>query len=219
MRFRIDLKIFLFVILFYITKQVEIYAMIMFFAIIHEFGHLLVGLLLGMKPEKLEIMPYGVGISFKLTPKDYNKKIKKGNLLELKKLAVAIAGPLTNLIIIFATIHIRTNVFWGLMILYSNLVLIIFNLLPIYPLDGGRLLKGIIHILFGKAKAEKYSNNISFITLILFTFLASIAIYKMENIAIFLVVLALWIIFIKEDIKYEKRCKIYNLVAKSIEIK
>ncbi len=219
MRFRIDLKIFLFVILFCFTKQVEIYAMIMFFAIIHELGHLLVGLLLGMKPEKLEIMPYGVGISFKLTPKDYNKKIKKGNLLELKKLAVAIAGPLTNLIIILITIHINTNVFWGLMILYSNLVLIIFNLLPIYPLDGGRLLQGIMHILYGKTKAEKYSNIISFITLILFTFLASIAIYKMENIAIFLVVLVLWCIFIKEDIKYQKRCKIHNLVAKSIEIK
>ena len=50
--------------------------MIMLFAIVHEFGHLLAGLLLGMKPEKMEIMPYGVSISFKLTPKDYNKKIK-----------------------------------------------------------------------------------------------------------------------------------------------
>ena len=40
MRFRIDLKIFLFIILFYFTKQIEIYAMIMFFAILHELGHL-----------------------------------------------------------------------------------------------------------------------------------------------------------------------------------
>ncbi len=91
MRFRIDLKIFLFIILFYLTKQIEVYGMIMLFAIIHELGHLVVGLILGMKPEKIEIMPYGVSIAFKLKPKDYNKKIKNGNQLELKKIVVACA--------------------------------------------------------------------------------------------------------------------------------
>ena len=56
-----------------------------------SFGHLTAGLLLGMKPEKIEIMPYGVSISFKLTPNDYNKKIKNGNQLELKKILVAVS--------------------------------------------------------------------------------------------------------------------------------
>ena len=91
MRFRIDLKIFLFIVLFYFTKQIEIYAMIMFFALIHEFGHLISGLLLGMKPQKMEIMPYGISISFKLMPEDYNRKIKNGNQFELKKIIVAIS--------------------------------------------------------------------------------------------------------------------------------
>ena len=45
MRFRIDLKIFIFLIIFYFTKQIEIYAMIMLFALIHELGHLLACLL------------------------------------------------------------------------------------------------------------------------------------------------------------------------------
>ena len=53
MKFRIDLKIFMLIILFLITNQIKIYAMIMIFAIIHEFGHLLAGILLGMKPEKI----------------------------------------------------------------------------------------------------------------------------------------------------------------------
>ena len=70
MRFRIDLKIFIFLILFYFTKQIQIYAMIMIFAIIHELGHLLAGLLMGMKPEKIEIMPFGVSISFKINVKE-----------------------------------------------------------------------------------------------------------------------------------------------------
>lgn len=219
MRFRIDLKIFLFVILFYFTKQIEIYGMIMFFAIIHEFGHLLAGLLLGMKPEKIEIMPYGVSISFKLTHKDYNKKIKCGNQLELKKILVALAGPITNVIIILIILQMNMNVFRALMVLYSNLLLILFNLLPIYPLDGGRIIKGILHICLGKMKAEKYINHISFITLIIVTFISSIAVYQAENVAIFLIVLVLWGIFIREDRIYKKRNKIYQLLEKSIEIK
>jgi stage IV sporulation protein FB len=219
MRFRIDLKIFLFIALFYFTKQIETYSMIMLFAILHEFGHLLAGLLLGMKPEKMEIRPYGISISFKLTPKDYNKKIKYGNQLELKKIIVALAGPITNVIIMMIVLQMNTNIFSILMILYSNLLLILFNLLPIYPLDGGRIIKGILHICLGKRKAEKYTNYISFVTLILVTFVSSIAIYQAENIAIFLIILVLWAIFIKEDRLYERKNKIYHLLEKSIEIK
>lgn len=214
MRFRIDLKIFFFIILFYFTKQVEVYGMIMFFAILHELGHLLAGLLLGMKPEKMEIMPYGVSISFKVMPKDYNQKIKCGNQLELKKILVALAGPITNLIIILVVWQMKINIFGAFMILYANLLLLLFNLLPIYPLDGGRMIKGILHILFGKMKAEKYTNRISFITLMIVTFMASIVIYQVENIAIFLIVLVLWGIFIKEERRYEKRNKIYHLLEK-----
>lgn len=124
-------------------------------------------------------------------------------------------GPITNLIVILITLHMNMNVFLGLMVVYSNLLLMVFNLLPIYPLDGGRIIKGILHIYLGKIKAEKYSNCISFVTLILVTFLASVTIYKIENIAIFLIVLVLWGIFIREDRIYEKRNKIYNLLEKN----
>lgn len=214
MRFRIDLKIFLFIILFYFTKQIEMYAMIMFFAILHELGHLLAGIVLKMKPEKMEIVPYGVSIRFKVTPNDYNKKIKQGNQLEVKKILVALAGPITNFIIMLVVLYLNINIFEGLMILYANLLLILFNLLPIYPLDGGRVIKGILHIFCGKRKAERYTNMISFVTLMTATFIASIVIYKVENIAIFLIVLVLWGIFIKEDRLYKKREKIYDLVEK-----
>lgn len=219
MRFRIDLKIFLFVILFYFTKQMEIYLVIMLLAILHELGHLIAGLLLGMKPEKMDIMPYGVSISFRLTPKDYNKKIKLGNYLELKKLIVALAGPFVNAVMIVIALSMNLDIFFTMMIVYSNLLLILFNLLPIYPLDGGRIVKGILHIFLGKRKAEKYSNRISFVFLIMITFVSSIAIYQIENIAIFLIVLVLWGIFIREDRIYEKRNKIYGLLEKGIEIK
>lgn len=218
MRFRIDLKIFIFLILFYFTKQIHIYALIMIFAFIHELGHLFAGILTGMRPEKLEIKPYGVRVSFKLFPKDYNVKIGKGNKLETKKILVALAGPITNLLIILVTSNLQIEIFTKLMIIYSNILIFIFNLIPIYPLDGGRILKSILHITYGKRRSEKYINNISFITLIIVTFLSSILIYIIENIAIFLIVIVLWIMYITEDIKYKRKLEIYKLLEKSIEI-
>lgn len=217
MQFKVDLKIFLFLILFYITGQLGEYAVILILAFVHELGHLLAGIILGMKPAKLELKPYGISISFKINPNDYNKKIAKGNLLELKKAIVACAGPVTNLIIIIITLNLRLNIFTSLLIIYSNILLIIFNLIPMYPLDGGRIVKSLIYLFLGKKKAEKYTNNISFIFLIIVTFMGSVATFYFENMAVFLIIICLWLIYIKEDITYKKKIKIYDLIEKTIE--
>ena len=218
MRFRIDLKIFIFLIIFYFTKQIEIYAMIMLFALIHELGHLLAGLLMGMKPEKIELMPFGVSISFKIKVEEYNKKIKKGNMLEIKKILVALAGPLTNFIIIIIASNINIDLFKALIIIYTNFLIMIFNLLPIYPLDGGRILKGILHINFGIQKSEFYTNIISKITVTIITILSSVLILYIHNIAIALIDMYLWYLVIKEDIIYKKREKILeNINQKTLE--
>lgn len=218
MRFRIDLKIFIFLIIFYFTKQIEIYAMIMLFALIHELGHLLAGILMGMKPEKIELMPFGVSISFKIKVEEYNKKIKKGNILEIKKILVALAGPLTNFIIIIIASNINIDLFKALIIIYTNFLIMIFNLLPIYPLDGGRILKGILHINFGIKKSEFYTNIISKITVAIITMLSSVLILYIHNIAIALIDMYLWYLVIKEDIIYKKREKILeNINKKTLE--
>lgn len=218
MRFRIDLKIFIFMILFYFTKQIELYALIMIFALIHELGHLIVGLLMGMKPEKLELMPFGVSISFKINVKEYNKKIKKGNLLEIKKIIVALAGPITNFIIILITCNLNLEIVKSLMLIYTNFLIMMFNLLPIYPLDGGRILKGILHINFGKIKSEQYINNVSKITLILIMAISSILILYIQNISIFLIDIYLCYLVVKEDIKYKNIKDIYEKILENTTI-
>ena len=216
MRFRIDLKIFIFLILFYFTKQIQIYAMIMIFAIIHELGHLLAGILMGMKPEKIEVMPFGVLISFKINVKEYNRKIKKGNVFEIKKIIVALAGPITNFIIILITSNSKLNLIKSMLIIYTNFLIMLFNLLTIYPLDGGRILKGILHIVLGKRKSEKYINIISKITVIVITAISSILILYVHNISIVLIDVYLWYLVIKEDSIYKNREKIW---AKLLENK
>ena len=214
MRFRIDLKIFVLLVLFYFTKQIHIYASLMIFAMIHEMGHLLAGLLLGMKPEKIEIKPFGFSISFQLTTKDYNIKVKKANLLEIKKMIVALAGPVTNLIIIIIALNMPGNLWQTLIVIYTNILLILFNILPIYPLDGGRILKEIVHIQKGFKKSIIYTNVVANSSIILLTAISSIAIYYFKNIAILLILLYLWILVIVENKKYKARMRVYQLLDK-----
>jgi len=217
MRFRIDLRIFIFLILFYLTNQIEIYTLMMCFAIIHELGHLVTGIALGFKPNKIELNPFGLSIGFKLKLKDYNKKIKRANVIEEKKIIIAMAGPLVNILIMFIINKLNINIYEKTMIMYSNLLLFLFNILPILPLDGGRILKGILHIYIGKNKAEKYSCNISFATLIILTAISSIAILYFNNIAIFLGVIFLWILYLKEEKIYKNRNKLYELIKEEEE--
>ena len=57
--------------------------------------------MLGFKVQKLDVMPIGFGVSFRVDTKNYNKKILKANLLTVKKIIIVLAGPLINLIFIF----------------------------------------------------------------------------------------------------------------------
>ena len=211
MKIKINLNLFLFLILFVITNQIEIYALIMTFALIHELAHLICGVILKFKPDTLRIMPFGFCIEFQTNIQDYNRKIIKSNMLSLKKIVVALAGPFMNLIvIIFGIIYpIEKN------IIYANLLILLFNMLPIYPLDGGRIIKNILKIFFGNRKANNYINNVSNIVLIILTMIGSIFILIYKNIAIFAILICLWGILLKENKKYCTYNKIFKVIDKS----
>lgn len=208
MNIKINLKVFLFAIIFYFTKQIHIYALLMLFAFCHEMGHLLCGILMGLKPKSLKIMPMGLSIEFEI----YSKNIK--DKLQIKKIWIALAGPITNIIIILITIIFNKNIETILYgeIIYSNLLIAIFNLLPIYPLDGGRILKEVIHIIKGRKKAIELTNYISNVSMVILTFVSSIAIYYYKNMAILFIIAYLWGMIFIENKRYNLKKRIYKII-------
>jgi stage IV sporulation protein FB len=217
MQIKIDLKIFLFLLIFVITRQIKIYAILMLFALIHELGHLVTGLILGLKIEEISVVPVGFSIRFKTESKDYNKKIKKANLLSLKKMVIAIAGPITNLIIIgIVAIYYKLTQMTTILklpidlVIYSNILIFIFNLLPLYPLDGGRILKELVHIFAGLYKSYTITNNIANIVIIILTVISSISILIYKNIAILIIIAYLWGLVIIENKKFNAKMDIWE---------
>lgn len=185
----------------------------MIFALLHEIGHLIAGLACGLKPKTIKVMPIGFSISFKLETDDYNKKVCKGSILSLKKIIIALSGPVINVLLAAVILFNKIEIL-GIStenLVYANILIAMFNLLPIYPLDGGRITKNILEIIFSRSVAIKYSNRISNCTVWIITALASIGIIYFKNIAIVLILIYIWLITYRENKYYKVKSKIYNI--------
>lgn len=205
MRITINLQIFLFIIIFMLTKQIEIYAYLMIFAFIHELGHLFTGLVLGLKPETLKIMPFGLSIIF--------KTFRQEPKIYLKKFLIAAAGPVVNIIIAIAGIILK----WRTNIIYANSLITIFNLLPIYPLDGGRILKSILSFSYQQNECQEIVLKVSNITIVILTAFSSILVLILKNIGLLFVIMYLWGLLIKENKKLKLKRRIYNIIKNTKE--
>lgn len=116
--------------------------------VFHEFSHATVASRLGYTLTSLKIMPYGAA----LTGEFETVKCRDEFL-------IAIAGPLSN--IIFAVVFIALwwlvpSLFYYTEIYVSaNLFTALVNLLPVFPLDGGRATLALLSLKVPRAKAYK----------------------------------------------------------------
>lgn len=192
MKIEINLKIVFAIILFFIFNNLNIYLMFLFFVLIHEMCHLIVGLIIGGKPEKIYITPFGVSLEIY----SYGKKS------HLNKILFYLSGPLINFILGFIFIYLKKYIKIDDEIIYTNFAICFFNLLPILPLDGGKILKEVFSIIFNL----KISNDIviifSKIFLSIISLAYSILIIEVKNIYILILLIYLWYLFLIEEKKY-----------------
>lgn len=132
--------------------------------IIHEIGHIIISKILSYKIDKVIIYPYGGFV--KLNTR-INTKIEND-------LLVAISGIIMQSIyfgIIFFLYRngIVREYIYSLFLLYHKSMLI-FNLLPIYPLDGAKIVNLILSKYFSFNIANYISIVISLITVVLFLY-------------------------------------------------
>lgn len=217
MQIKVDLKIFIAILIFLLTEQLNIYIVFMLFAIIHELGHVLTGIILGFKPKNIEVLPIGISACFYMQCDDYNKKINYANRFVLKKVIISCAGPITNFIIAIIFYFFDFSIFniSREFIIYTNLIIGIFNLIPIYPLDGGRIIKNILHIKIGLKESYKYTKIIANLSIIILTIFSSMGILYLKNISIVLILIYLWGIVIIQNKKYESKMNIYKMLEKN----
>lgn len=193
MKIEINIKIFFLIILFFFFGFLNTYIIFLTFIVLHELAHLLFGIYIGGKPKVISINPLGVSLEFYSYGK--NKTISKVMLYFI--------GPLTNLI--FALLFAKVNFFeeYREKIIYINLALSSFNLIPIIPLDGGKILLEILKIFVEANVANKCVLFFSKFFLICITLIYSILVLRIKSIFILFLLCYLWILYIKEEKKLE----------------
>lgn len=137
----------------------------------HEYGHALAARWYGIKTHRIVIYPVG-GIAF----------IEANNIEKWREFVIAAAGPLVSL----ALAIIGLLLFWlqgptphyvvdngvatvvneyqpGLWfyIFAVNMVLVIFNVLPIFPMDGGRMLRGVLSMFMNHVTSTRICVHVS----------------------------------------------------------
>lgn len=178
----------------------NILSFIIFFLVVcaHELGHYFVARKLGYRLNSFYIAPYGVNLNYKEKIFSYKDEI-----------LIALAGPIVN---IFLSI-LCVALWWIFPQLYHNfhefvfesMILALVNLLPCYPLDGGRIFVGILSNNMPRKKAIKivYSLNYIFSGILFLLFIVTAFINFNPTLCLCASFLLLGVIDSKFESKYQ----------------
>ncbi len=128
---------------------------------LHEFGHILTGRHYGISTKEVILSPIGGIANMDRMP---DKPVQE--------LLVAIAGPLVNVVIAFLLIALSGTSVSNLaatdfnaltlvgQLILVNVTLVLFNLVPAFPMDGGRVLRALLAMRIGPARATAIAARI-----------------------------------------------------------
>ncbi len=189
--FKIHYLFYLVAFICIITGFFKPFVFISLLIIVHELGHYITALYYKWKIDKIIIFPFG-GVT--LFNDHLNKPIKE-------EFMILIMGPLFQVLFYFLVTFL-----FGYNTLFTkyHYALLIFNLLPIFPLDGSKL----IHLLFDKCFAFKKSHLLTMILslIVLFVSLVFIFINQLNLVFVFLFLL----LFIKVINEIKLHNEIFN---------
>jgi len=141
--------------------------------LLHEFGHSLVAIKFGGEVHSITLLPIGGMANITKMP----EKPKEEFL-------VSLAGPAVNIVIAallgiylynFQSVSYdemelsyitRTN--FPVMLLGANIFIVAFNLIPAFPMDGGRLFRSLLSLWMSRMEATRIAKNIGQVFAILF---------------------------------------------------
>lgn len=172
---------------------------------LHEMGHAFVGRKLGYQLNLITLLPYGAMLSGKNTPFKTGDDIK-----------IAVAGPVVNILLlllsfllwlIFPAMHNLLGEF-----IWANIYTFCFNVLPVYPLDGGRVLVALLTRKMPRIKALKITKIIGYVVIAIIFVLFFVSFFFNLNYMLGINALFLLIGLFAEDTSpyYEKMAYLQN---------
>jgi Zn-dependent protease/CBS domain-containing protein len=124
--------------------------------LLHEFGHIFTARAFGVATPYVTLLPIGGVAQLERIPEEPGQEF-----------LIAIAGPLVNVVIagalvLFAGAHLQSSAATGIdnmqiplvdRLAAVNLFLALFNMIPAFPMDGGRVLRALLASRFGYVRA------------------------------------------------------------------